>query len=337
MSAPQRVRWAVVGTGNIAHRFATDLGLSDRHELRAVGSRTPERAAAFAARCNAPRWHADHDELLASPDVDAVYIAVPHSEHHRLASAAIAAGKAVLLEKPFTLDAAQARDLVERARAADVFLMEAMWTRFLPHMVRIRELLASGRLGDVRLVSAEHGVWFRTDPTHRMFDLRLGGGALLDLGVYPVSFASMVLGAPEAVTGSSTFGPTGADAQTVVVLDHAHGRRAVATSTMEAWLPNRASIAGTDARLDIDPTWYRATSFTVTDRSGASERHEFPVEGTGLRFEADEVARCLEQGHRESAVMPLAESCRIMATMDAVRAQTGLRYPDEDEGHAKKS
>ncbi|OZM84245.1 oxidoreductase [Pseudonocardia sp. MH-G8] len=318
-----------MGTGNIAGRFADDLRLSEAGELVAVGSRSPERAAAFAARTAAPRHHADHAELLARDDVDAVYIAVPHSAHRDVAVAAIEAGKSVLVEKPFTLNRAQADELVALARDRGVFLMEAMWTRFLPHMVRIRELLAQGRLGDVRLVTAEHGVWFRHDPVHRMFDPHLGGGALLDLGVYPISFASMVLGDPTSVLATAQFGDTGVDAQTTVVLQYGDGRQAVATSSMQAWLANRATIAGTDARIDIDGTWYRPTSFTLTGRSGTTERYEFPEPGNGLRHQAEEVARCVAARRLESAVMPLDESCAIMGVLDEVRARVGLRYPDD--------
>ncbi|MEW9527325.1 Gfo/Idh/MocA family protein [Microbispora sp. NPDC049125] len=323
------LRWAIIGTGGIANAFADDLRLSDTAELVAVCSRTAERAEAFARRTSAARWHSDQAELLAADDIDVVYVAAPHSAHHELAVAAIEAGKAVLVEKPFTINRAQAEELAKLARSQGVFLMEAMWTRFLPHMIRIRDLLAQGRLGELRMLTAEHGQWFRRDPAHRMFDPHLGGGALLDLGVYPVSFASMVFGAPSSVLASAQFGDTGVDGQTAVLLQYEQGVQAVATSTMQARLDNRASIAGTDARIDIDPTWYRPTSFTLTERTGAVERYEFPEPGNGLRYQAEEVARCVRAGLLESPVMTLDESCQIMGTMDDVRAQIGLRYPGE--------
>ena len=340
-AAAPRLRWALVGTGNVAARFGLDLRLSDLHELVAVHSRTAARGEAFADRVGAPAWHTDLDVLLSRDDIDAVYIAVPHPLHHDLAAAAIDAGKAVLLEKPFTVSAAEARDLVERAQTRGVFLMEAMWTRFLPHMVAIRKLLADGRLGDVRLVTAEHGVWFAHNPAHRMFDPALGGGALLDLAVYPISFASMVLGAPGSVSASATFTDTGVDAQTVVVLDHDGGRRAVTTSSMQAWLSNRALIAGDTARLELDRSWLHPSAFMVTDRDGHTERHEFPVDGTGYRFQADEVARCVQAGRHASDVMSLDETCTVMATLDAAREQIGLHLPGypiaEAVGQSKKS
>jgi predicted dehydrogenase len=322
-------RWGILGTGGIAGMFADDLRLSDVGELAAVASRTAVRAEAFAARTSAPRFYGSHAELLADGDIDAVYVAVPHSAHHEVALAAIESGKAVLVEKPFTINREQAEELVKLARSRGVFLMEAMWTRFLPHMVRVRELLAQDRLGDVRMVTAELGVWFRRDPAHRMFDPHLGGGALLDLGVYPLSFISMVLGTPTSVLGATQFGDTGVDGQTSVILHYGEGRQAVATSSMQAWLTNQASIAGTDARIDIDANWIRPASFTLTTRAGAVERYEFPVPGGGLRLQTEEVARCVRAGLLESPVMTLEESCQIMATLDEVRAQVGLRYPGE--------
>ncbi|WP_030453716.1 Gfo/Idh/MocA family protein [Herbidospora cretacea] len=329
MTSSPPLRWAVIGTGGIARQFADDLRLSESAELVAVGSRTAARAEAFAAEVGAPRAYGDVAAMLAADDVDAVYVATPHPAHHAGALAAIEAGKAVLVEKPFTINRREAEELVAAARARGVFLMEAMWTRFLPHMVRIRELLNEGRLGDVRLVVAEHGVWFRHDPVHRLFDLALGGGALLDLGVYPVSFLSMVFGAPLSVTASTQFGDTGVDGQTAVLTTYEGGRQGVATSSMEAFLPNRASIAGTDAHIDIDPWWYRPTSFTLTPRDGAAERFTFDVPGNGLRFQAEEVARCVRAGLLESPILTLEETCQIMGTMDEVRAQAGLRYPGE--------
>ncbi|TKK86533.1 Gfo/Idh/MocA family oxidoreductase [Herbidospora galbida] len=329
MTSSAPLRWAVIGTGGIAKQFADDLRLSEAGELVAVGSRTAARAEAFAAEVGAPRAYGDQAAMLAADDVDAVYVATPHPAHHAGALAAIEAGKAVLVEKPFTINRREAEKLVAAARARGVFLMEAMWSRFLPHMVRIRELLAEGRLGDVRLAVAEHGVWFRHDPVHRMFDPALGGGALLDLGVYPVSFLSMVFGRPLSVTASTQFGDTGVDGQTAVIAKYEDGRQGVATSSMEAFLPNRASIAGTEARIDIDPWWYRPTSFTLTTRGGAAERYTFDVPGNGLRFQTEEVARCVRAGLLESPILTLEESCQIMGTMDEVRAQAGLRYPGE--------
>jgi predicted dehydrogenase len=334
------LRWGIAGTGGIAGSFARDLRLEpDAGRLVAVGSRSPERAREFAATVRGPdaagsgdtlRAHGTLDDLAADPDIDVVYVAVPHTAHHEVARRMLTAGKAVLLEKPFTVSRTEADDLVQLARKQGVFLMEAMWTRFLPHVQRIRELLAEGRLGEVRLLVAEHGVWFRHNPAHRMFDPALGGGALLDLGIYPISFAAMLFGEPAKVTTTASFGDTGVDGQTAVTLSYENGAQAVLSSSMEAWLPNRATIAGRDARIEIDGMFYRPGGFTLVDRHGASERYTFTTAGGGLQYQALEVARCIAAGLTESPVLPLDESVCIMGTLDRVRAAIGLRYPGED-------
>jgi len=320
-------RWGIIGAGGIATQFCEDLALLADHRVVAVGSRAAGTADEFAARFAITRRHPSYAELAADPDVDAVYIATPHPMHHDAAMLAIEAGKAVLVEKPFTMDAAQARSLVDTARARGTFLMEAMWTRFLPHMAAIRDVLASGRLGEVVLVTAEHGQWFERDPAFRLFAPELGGGALLDLGIYPVSFASMVLGTPTRVSAVSDAAFTGVDATTSMVLRDDAGRHAVLTTTLAALTTNGAAINGTEARIEIDPTFYRPTSFTIVSRDGQRERVDTPVEGNGLRFQAAEVARCLREGRTESALLTLEETVSIMATMDEVRRQIGLTYP----------
>ena len=323
----ETTRWGVIGAGGIATDFCDDLQLLPDHEVVAVGSRAAGTADAFASRFGIERVHASYAELAADDSIDAVYVATPHPMHHDAAMLAIEAGKAVLVEKPFTMDAAEARSLVAAARERGTFLMEAMWTRFLPHMAAVRDVLASGRLGDLVLVTAEHGPWFEKDPAFRLFAPELGGGALLDLGIYPVSFASMVLGTPTRVTAVSDTAFTGVDAQTSVVLRDDAGRHAVLTTTLSAATTNGAAINGTEARIEIDPTFYRPTSFSIVSRDGERERVEIPVEGNGLRFQAAEVGRCLSEGLTESPLLPLDETVSILGTMDEIRAQIGLTYP----------
>jgi len=321
------IRWGVVGAGGIASAFVEDLKLLPDAEVVAVGAREAAKAEAFAAEHGVGRAHGSYADLVADPDVDVVYVSTIHPTHHDAAMLAIEAGKAVLLEKPFTMDADQAWSLVAAARARGVFLMEAMWARFVPQMVRVRELLAEGALGDVRLVIADHCQWFSGDPTHRLLAPELGGGALLDLGVYPVSFASMVLGSPARVTAVSEPTVTGVDATTSMLLQHDGGAHAVLTTTQSALGPNRAAIVGTEARLEIDSVFYTPTTFTLTRRDGSVERFDEPHEGQGLRHEAAEVMACLRAGRLESEVMPLDETVAIMETMDEVRRQIGLTYP----------
>ena len=321
------LRWGIMGTGNIAGKFAADLRLSGECAVAAVGSRTSEKAKQFAGQRGIARWFGSYRDLATCDEVDAVYVAVPNPVHHPAALLAIEAGKAVLVEKPFTVDLGEAQSLVDAARARQVYLMEGMWTRCLPHMRRVREILAEGRLGEIRMVTAEHGIWFRRDATHRMYDPGLAGGALLDLGVYVLSLASMVLGPPAEVTARSSFAFTGVDAQTEIILGYSGGARAVLATSMEAQMGNRAAIAGQDARLDIDGTWYRPTSFTVTARTGEAERFDYPDSGNGLRHETHEVARCVRAGLLESPVMPAEETLQVMATMDEVRRIVGLAFP----------
>ena len=220
MSAP--VRWGILATGGIAHAFARDLALLPDAELVAVGSRTQDSADAFGDEFDVPHRHGSYQALVEDPDVEAVYVSTPHPGHHDAALIAIAAGKAVLVEKPFAMDAAEAREMVDAARAAGTLLVEAMWTRFLPHVAVVRDWLAQGALGTVVTVTADHGQWFAEDAGFRLFAPELGGGALLDLGVYPVSFASMVLGAPGRIMSMSGPAFTGVDAQTSMLFGYDH-------------------------------------------------------------------------------------------------------------------
>lgn len=313
------VRWGIMGTGGIAGAFAADLKLTDSGTVVAVGSRSQASADRFADGHSIERRHAGYEDLAADPDIDAVYVATPHPMHHPNALLALRAGKAVLVEKPFTINADEARDLVKVARDNNVFLMEAMWTRFLPHVRKVRELI--GGLGDIVTVTADHGQWFTEDAEHRLFAPALGGGALLDLGVYVVSFASMVLGAPSKIVSMIDPAFTGVDGQTSMIFGYEGGAQAVLTCTLRAKSPTRASIVGADGRIEIDGPFYAPAAVTLIPRDG--ERTAFAAEhqGRGLRHQADEVALRLAAGETESPLMPLDETVSIMETMDTVLAR----------------
>jgi len=265
-----------------------------------------------------PNRHASYEALVGDPDVDVVYVGTPHPMHHEDALLALRAGKPVLVEKPFTMNAAEAEELVAEARSRGLFLMEAMWARFLPHIREIRRLLAEGVLGDIVTVHADHAQWFEEDPEFRLFAPKLGGGAQLDLGIYPVSFASMVLGVPNRVVALSDPAFTGVDAQTSILLGYESGAHAVLNSTLRAAGTTRAAIVGTEGRIEIDGAFYQPVSFTLIPRVGEPQRMFDPPAEGGLRHEADEVARCIEAGELESPEMPLDETLAIMRTMDAV-------------------
>jgi predicted dehydrogenase len=315
------IRWGILGTGGIASTFVTDLRLTDSGVAVAVGSRSRGSADRFADEFGIASRHASYESLVADADVDVIYIAVPHPMHHDNAILALRAGKHVLVEKPFTMNAAEAREIVRVARENGLFAMEAMWTRFLPHVAVIRDWLGQGVLGDVVAVTADHGQWFAEDAEFRLFAPELGGGALLDLGVYPVSFASMVLGTPRRIVSLSEPAFTGVDAQTSMLFGYDSGAHAVLTCTLRAKSPTTAVIVGREARIEVEGDFYAPTTVTLVPREGDSVRVESVQEGRGLHHQANEVARRLDAGDVESSLMPLDETISIMETMDTVLTQ----------------
>jgi predicted dehydrogenase len=314
------LRWGILGTGGIAHAFASDLRLTESGVVSAVGSRSRGSADRFANEFGIEGRHPSYESLVADPAVDVVYVATPHPMHRDNAILGLRAGKPVLVEKPFAMNAAEAAEIVKVARETGLFAMEAMWTRFLPHIAVVRDWLAQGVLGEIVTVTADHGQWFAEDAGFRLFAPELGGGALLDLGVYPVSFASMVLGTPNRIASMIDPAFTGVDAQTSMVFGYERGAQAVLTCTLRAKSPTRASIVGTDARIEIEGDFYAPAAVTLVPRDGEPTRVPSTHEGRGLRHQADEVARRLAAGDLESPLMALDESISIMETMDRVQA-----------------
>jgi predicted dehydrogenase len=315
------LRWGILGTGGIAMVFVSDLQLTDSGVVGAVGSRSQGSADRFADEFGIERRHSSYESLVADPAVDVVYVATPHPMHRDNAILALNAGKPVLVEKPFAMNASEATEIVTAARQRGLFAMEAMWTRFLPHVAVIRDWLEQGALGEIVTVTADHGQWFAEDPGFRLFAPQLGGGALLDLGVYPVSFASMILGTPDRIVSISAPAFTGVDAQTSMLFGYEGGAQAVLTCTLRAKSPTRASIVGTDAMIELDGDFYAPTAVTLVPRQGEPTRVVSTHEGRGLRHQADEVARRLAAGALESPLMPLDETISIMDTMDRVLAE----------------
>jgi predicted dehydrogenase len=298
----------------------SDLRLTDSGVVSAVGSRSQGSADRFADEFGIEGRHPSYESLVGDPGVDVIYVATPHPMHRDNAILALRAGKPILVEKPFAMNAAEATEIVAVAREAGLFAMEAMWTRFLPHIAVVRDWLAQGALGEIVAVTADHGQWFVEDPRSRLFAPELGGGALLDLGVYPVSFASMILGTPNRIASISDPAFTGVDAQTSMVFGYESGAQAVLTCTLRAKSPTRASIVGTDARIEIDGDFYAPAAVMLVPRQGEPTRIESKHEGRGLRHQADEVARRLAAGDLESPLMPLEETISFMQTIDAVQA-----------------
>ena len=328
-SMARPARWGILGTGGIARQFTRDLLLAG-HAVTAVGSRTRESAEQFAALFELPAAHASYESLVADPSVDLVYVATPHPFHYPNARLALEAGKHVLVEKPFTLNAAQAQHLVTHAADKDLLVLEAMWTRWLPHMARLREIVAAGTIGELRSMSADHTQRLPDDPGHRLNALELGGGALLDLGVYPVSFASDLFGTPQSIQAVATFKETGADAQVATMFRYPGGQIATTYSASTTQGPNVAVILGSDGRIEIDSVWYAATGLRVYDADGTLIEDARPlVEGRGMQFQAAEAERLVSEGRIASDILPPQETVAIMATLDAIREQIGLRYPGE--------
>lgn len=323
------LRWGILATGGIAHAFTSDLRTAGL-DVRAVGSRSAAGAQAFASEYAIPRAHASYESLVDDEDVDIVYIATPHPMHAENALRAIENGKHVLVEKAFTLNGDEAADVQAAAEAAGVLAMEAMWTRYLPHMVRIRELIAAGDLGEVRVAHADHSQKLSADPAHRLNALELGGGALLDLGIYPVSFMWDVLGAPADVSARGRLGETGADTEVATVFTHAGGAVSTTVSSSRSAGPVTAHVVGTEGRIDIDRTWYAPASFRLTRPDGTVAEEFVPrSDGRGMQFQALAAERIVAEGRRDSDVLPLAETVAIMRTLDDIRAQIGVRYPGE--------
>ncbi|MDT3439181.1 Gfo/Idh/MocA family oxidoreductase [Pseudofrankia sp. BMG5.37] len=349
-------RWGIAGTGAIARGFADALGRLPDAELVAVGSRRQQTADDFGERFDVPRArrYGSYEQLAADDGVDIVYVATPASHHHHHTLLFLRAGRAVLCEKPFALDAAQAAEMVATARAEGRFLMEAMWSRFLPAYVRIRELVAAGAIGTVLAVDGDFGYRLPAAPGDRMFDPAQGGGALLDLGVYPVSLASMLLGEPDQVRAFGQLGETGVDEHVAILMGYRTGAVALAKASLRAGLSCTGRISGTTGSIELPAFMHCPDEILVRGPAG-TERLQLPAAldttdtgtadggagdppnraGGGLHHQARHVHERLRAGHLDSDVMPLAESVSVMRTLDAVRHQIGLRYPGVDLAPAR--
>jgi len=324
-----KIRWGIIGTGLIAGKFADGLRAVADAELVAVGSRTQASAEAFATTYNVPRCYPTYEELAQDPNVDVVYISTPHPYHKDNSILCLNAGKAVLCEKPFTMNAREAIEMIALARSKRLFLMEAMWTRYFPAMVKVRELLGEGAIGEARLLNADFGFFHEFDAQHRLFNPDLGGGAVLDVGVYVISLAHMIFGKPTRVTGLAHFGATGTDDQSAYLLGYSGGQIAMLASAVQTETPHQAVINGTAGRITIHRHFWQPRRLTLEIYGKESSEIEMPIVGNGYNYQVDEVHACLRAGKLESSIMPLDESLDIMETMDTLRAQWGLRYPME--------
>lgn len=323
------IRWGILGTGWIAHMQTKDL-LANGFTVTAVGSRSQESADRFAAEFGIETAYPSYEELVEDPNVDIVYVSTPHILHAENALLALRAGKHVLVEKAFTINAREAREVVDVAAASGLVALEAMWTRWLPHMVRIREIVAAGTLGDIRTVLADHNQNLPKDPKHRINNPDLAGGALLDLGIYPVSFAFEIFGPPTSIFATAAKTETGVDRQTAIVFGYADGQQAVLHAALDTLGPNTAVVIGTEGRIEIESVWYTPVGFTVFDSDNeVIERYESDVSNRGMQFQAWEAERLIASGATAGTVLPPAETVQIVEALDEIRRQIDLRYPGE--------
>jgi predicted dehydrogenase len=354
-------RWGILGTGYVARKFAHGLKASSEMSVAAVASRSVDSARGFADAFGVPAAFGSYDEAVYHADVDAFYIATPPSTHRDLALTCIGAGKPALIEKPFAADGSAARAIVEAAQTRNVFCMEAMWTRFLPAVRRVKALIDEGAIGEIRMLMGSFGAAEAQSPDNNLFNAALGGGALLDRAVYPISLAFHFLGKPLSALGETTTGPSGVDEQAAVILRYANGALASFTATLLTLPRNDFTIMGARGQIHLEgpiyrPTGYRVTPVTEAVRGkgayskGDALKESGLVQGTyqrlngllapwlarhgkrfaayyagnGYHYEAEEVMRCVREGRNESALMPLGETLGIMETIDALRAQSSV-------------
>jgi len=322
------IRWGIVGTGDIAKKFAAGLTVLPDSELVAVASRSRKTADAFGDLFHVTKRCDNYEGLAQDPDVDVVYIATPHSLHKENTVMCLRAGKPVLCEKPFAINAEEATEMIRLARERRLFLMEAMWTRFFPLMVKVREMIASETIGEVRMLMADFG-YRSEDLKNWIFNPNFGGGGLLDVGIYPLSLSHLIFGIPNQITSISHLGDTGVDEQSAVLLGYKDGRIALIASATRTETPHVAYLLGTKGRIHIHSPWWKPQTLTLSVNGRADEVIQIPFQGNGYNYEAAEVARCLREGRTESGTMSLDETLSIMKTMDAIRAQWNLKYPME--------
>ncbi|MBN2628485.1 MAG: Gfo/Idh/MocA family oxidoreductase [Spirochaetales bacterium] len=323
-------KWGIIGPGRIAAKFAEGLQAVEGAELYAAASRTPGKAEDFLKTWGGEKTYSSYEALLEDSRVDAVYISTPHVFHKDNTLLALKAGKPVLCEKPMTVCEAHTRELVEAARRENVYLMEAMWSRFFPLMGKIRDIIAREEIGDVRMVTADFGYRRELDPTSRQHDLKLGGGAILDVGIYPLSFFHMILGEPAELQGAACIGETGVDEQSGYLLKYARGQLAMGSSAVCTDTPCEARIMGTKGRIHLPQSWWSPGEITII-KGDKVQRIVEPFKSNGYNYEAEAVMQDVRAGRKENAVMPLDDSLTIARMMDRLKKPWGLTYPGEPQ------
>lgn len=321
------IRWGILGSGWIAERFIESVRAHTTQDIVAVGSRNKARAEEFASRMGLKQAYGDYQEFVASDDLDVIYVATPHSSHHEGVTLALNAGKHAFVEKPIALNRAQAAEMVELARRKKLFFAEALWTFFLPKFDVLRQLFETKAIGQIKSVYTDYGEYFSRD--HRIFDPKLAGGPLLDLGTYQVSFLAEIFGVPERVVGLGQSDPSGVNGQLSAILTDAEGNQGTMSTTLYGFTPTNAAIVGTEGTIRFDGPFHLPGSFEVISADGSKTlRYEEPSgrHFEGLFYEAAEVARRITAGELETPFRPLDASLDTMATLDMIRRSIGIDF-----------
>ncbi len=328
---PKTINWGIIGPGRIAHKFAQDLLLVKDARLYGVASRDEEKARSFAAQYGAEKSYGSYVALLSDPAIDVVYIATPHPFHYPNTMLALEHGKSVLCEKPFGMNAGEAERMIAEARKRHLFLMEAFWTRFIPGTEKFLELLKSGVIGELQFVTADFGFFGDPDPNKRVLNKALGGGSLLDVGIYPVYLSLLLFGAPVNISAMASFTETGVDGVCSMLFNHAEGQKAILHSSVIADTPTEAMIYGTEGSIKLHTRFHHPQRITITKNDGFLETIDIPYSGNGYFHEISEVVNCLQNGLTESEKMPHSMSIDLITTLDRVRREIGLKYLEDEK------
>lgn len=321
------INWGILSTGRISEKFAADLQFVPNARLAAVGSRDAARAFEFAAKFNAPKAYGSYEELASDKDIDVIYIGTPHISHCENALLCLDQGKAVLCEKPFAMNEKEVLQMVSKAREKNVFLMEALWTRFIPAIKKSLEFIESGAIGDIVHIKADFGYTAQYDPAWRLFNKELGGGSLLDIGIYPVFLILLLLGEPDEIAADAIIGRTGVDELVSAYFKYNNGKMATLYSTLIANTPGEAEISGTRGYIRINHMWHMSRSLVLHLNDGQTESFEFSYKGMGYEYEAAEVTICLQKDLKESDLLPLDFSLTLIRVLDRMRKKCGITYP----------
>lgn len=326
---PDKLNWGIIGTGNIASIFAGDMAFVEDGRLLGVGSRSGKKADEFGKRFGIERSYSSYSDLAADPDIDIIYIASPHTFHFEHAVLCLENNKSVLCEKPFTVNTPQAAEVIRLAKDKNLFVMEAMWTRFLPLMKTLKDLVENGVIGKVMSIHADFCFYHEFDKSSRLFDPALAGGALLDVGVYPVMLAHTIFGKPKTIQANAFIGKTGVDESTSAIFDYGRGKIATFQSSVIYTSPLEAVLSGTKGYIKIHPRWFEMSSLSIYKDGYEPEIVQEHFDGRGFHFEIKEAQRCIRNGSVESSLMPHSDTIEIMETLDRIRDIVGLRYPFE--------